>query len=241
MNSIDPRQWPLCAYFLAGYLSKNDSDSENFPPDELPAGFERYERLLDSALKTLGVTKELLKSKAEFNFDSGDAGNLEGGIAILRAVEALRLGRFHNIVLITPKNSLGADLTAEKNSHKVCFEVKAITKQSKGREGFFFEDQLYEKILDQLPRARKQLDSSATELNCSLKIFICVVNWFAQSIYLGQDDYQSVVNKLERDQEQESLTGVDGVWFVTKMGQEFLFLNEKAKVIDDQSLSTTAE
>jgi hypothetical protein len=59
-----------------------------------------------------------------------------------------------------------------------------------------------------------------------------VVNWFAQSIYLGQDDFQYVVNKLEKDQEQESLVGVDGVWFVTKMGQQFLFLSERGKSID---------
>lgn len=236
MNSVDSQKWPLCAYFLSGYVSKNGNDSENFPPDQFPAGFERYEKLLDSALKVLGLTKESLKSKPEFNFDSGDPVNLEGGIAILRTVESLRLAGFHNIALVKPKkNFSGADLTADKNAQKVCFEVKAITKQSKGRDGFFFEEQLYEKILESVGKARKQLEVTALELNCALKMFVCVINWFAQSIYLGQQDYQSVVNKLEKDQEQESLTGVDGVWFITKMGQEFLFLNERAKVLDSSN------
>lgn len=233
MTSIDSLRWPLCAYFLSGYLSKNGGDCENFPADEIPDGFERYERLFESGLKALGSTKESTKLKPEFNFDSGDPANLEGGIAILRTVEMLRITGFSNIALVKPKkNSPVADLTAEKNGRKLCFEVKAITKQSQGREGFFFEEQLYEKILESLPKARKQLDATAKELGCSLKIFVCVVNWFTQSIYLGQDEYQSVVNKLEKDEEQESLTGVDGVWFLTKTGQHFLFLNDKAKVID---------
>ncbi len=46
------------------------------------------------------MTKEaFLKGRSEFNFDSGDAQNLEGGIAILRVVEALRLKGFPNIRL----------------------------------------------------------------------------------------------------------------------------------------------
>jgi hypothetical protein len=88
------------------------------------------------------------------------------------------------------------------------------------------------------PTARKQLEATATDLRCSLTIFVCVVNWFAQSIYLGQDDFQYVVNKLEKDQEQGSLAGVDGVWFVTKMGQQFLFLGERGKSIDSFGLQT---
>jgi hypothetical protein len=59
-----------------------------------------------------------------------------------------------------------------------------------------------------------------------------VLNWFDQSIYLGQKQYQQIVNRLERDGNQESLKGVDGILFITKMGQRFLFLNERAKVID---------
>jgi hypothetical protein len=233
VNHTDLKPWALCNFFLSGYLSINKNDPDNFPPDQFPAGFERYEKLFTSALQVLSLSKESLRSKPEFNFDSGDPVNLEGAIAILRTVEALRLAKFSKITLVMPKkNTPVADLTAEKNRNKVCFEVKAITKQSSGRKGFFFEDQLYEKILENLPKARKQLTASAAELNCSLKIFVCVVNWFAQSIFLGQSDFQSVVNKLERDQEQQSLTGVDGVWFLTKMGQQFLFLNEQGKAID---------
>ena len=69
-------------------------------------------------------------------------------------------------------------------------------------------------------------------MQCEIAIFACVVNWFEQSIYLTQDDYQDVVNRLEQDQEQESLTDVDGVLFVTKLGQQFWFLNENGKRID---------
>ena len=124
-----------------------------------------------SSLQALGVSKEKLKAKPEFNCDSGDAVNLEGGIAILRTVEALRIAKFSEITLVKPKkNSPGADLTAEKNGRKVCFEVKAFTKQSSGRKEYFIEEQLYEKILESLPKARKQLNASAVELACSLKI-----------------------------------------------------------------------
>ncbi len=232
MRASDLSNWPFCSYFLSGYLSKG-KDPTNFPPDQFPALFDRYEKVFESALRGLGLTKEALKSKSEYNFDSGDAANLESGIAVLRVVEALRLEKFHNIALVKPtKNSPGADLTCEKNGQKVCCEVKAITKQSSGRRGLFFEDQLYEKILENISKARAQLEASAAELQCIVKIFVCVVNWFEQSIYLNQNDYQHVVNRLERDQDQESLKGVDGVLFVTKMGQRFLFLNERGKCLD---------
>jgi hypothetical protein len=228
----DLSAFPLCDYFLSAYLSSTD-DPDNFPPDEIPAVFQRYEDIFASALSVLGLTKEALKSRSEFNFDSGDRANLEGGIAILRTVEALRIKNFSNITLVKPpKNLQGADISANKNGEKVCFEVKAITKQSSGRKGLFFADQLYEKILESVSNARNQLQASASELGCTLKILVCVVNWFSQSIYLGQDDYQAIVNRLERDQDQESLKGIDGVWFVTRFGQEFVFLNDRAKSID---------
>jgi hypothetical protein len=229
----DLKPWPLCDYFLSGYLSASGDDPENFPPDQFPAGFERYEKVFDFALQVLGLTKQALKAKPEFNFDSGDAANLEGGIAILRTVVLLREGNFSNITLVKPeKNSPGADLVGEKNSQRVCFEVKTITKQSSGREGFFLAEQLYEKMLETIPKARKQLETTAAELKCTLKIFVCMVNWFEQSIYLGEDSFQYVVNMLEKNGEQESLQGIDGVWFVTKMGQKHLFLNERGKSID---------
>jgi hypothetical protein len=224
--------YPLASYFLSGYLSKR-KDEDNFPPSEFPELFQRYETIFSSALGVLGLTKEALKNKPEFNFDSGDAANLEGGIAILRAVEVLRLGKFLNIALVKPTaNRPNADLTCDKNGQKVCLEVKAITKQSSGRPGRYFADQLYEKVLDSISKARIQLESTAAEAGCTVKIFVCVVNWFAQSIYLGQNDYQYIANRLERDEDQASLSGIDGVWFVTKMGQQFLFLNDIGKCID---------
>lgn len=224
--------YPLCGYFLSGYLSKRE-DPTNFPPEEFPELFGRYEKIFQSALDTLGLNREDLWNRSEFRFDSGDAANLEGGIAILRVIEALRLEKFVNIALVkSNKGSPGADITCAKEGQKICLEVKAITKQSSGRAVLFLEDRLYEKILENLPKARMQLEATASELKCSLKVFACVLNWFDQSIYLGQSQYQQIVNRLERDHDQESLTGVDGVFFVTRMGQRFLFLNERAKVID---------
>jgi hypothetical protein len=224
--------YPLCGYFLSGYLSKRE-DADNFPPDEFPDLFQRYEGIFARALQVLCLTREALKSRSEFNFDSGDAANLESGIGVLRVVEALHMGNFLNIALVAPKkNSPAADITCEKNGHRVCCEVKAITKQSSGRSGLFFADQLYEKILENIPKARTQLDATAAELQCAIRIFVCVVNWFAQSIYLDQVDYQHIVNRLEKDQNQESLNGIDGVLFVTKMGQRFCFLNERARSLD---------
>jgi hypothetical protein len=59
-------------------------------------------------LRTLGLKREELRSRAEFRFDSGDGANLEGGIAILRVVEALRLEKFSNIGLVESKKSMSA-------------------------------------------------------------------------------------------------------------------------------------
>jgi hypothetical protein len=120
----------------------------------------------------------------------------------------------------------------EKDGHRVCCEVKAITKQSTGRKGLFFAEQLYEKILENISKARAQLAGTATELHCTVTIFACVVNWFPQSMYFSQGDYQYIVDRLEKDHDQASLTGIDGVLFVTKLGQQFLFLNERGKCID---------
>jgi hypothetical protein len=229
-----PETYPLSTYFLSEYLRTNPNDSENFPPDQFPDGFMRYEILFHDALVILVLSKEALKARQEFNIDSGDANNLESSIAILRVVIHLRQAGFSNISLITPKrNSKGADLTAERNEQKVCFEVKTITKRSRGRTGFFLADQLFEKILEGLPTARRQPEISAAQLGCTLQVYVCVFNWFDQSIYLGQRDYQAIVDKLEKNEEQESLVGIDGVWFVTKMGQQFGFLNEHGKSLEN--------
>jgi len=219
--------YPLFMYFLSGYLSRSRNDDLNFPPGE-PRIFALYEQLFQSALEALSLTKEDLRRKQGLNFDDRDAKNLEGGIAMLRVVNALALERFRNIVLLKPpKNAPGADIVCERNGQRVCLEVKAITKQSRGHRGCFLEDQLYKKIVDTLPHARKQLQATAKELHIPVKIFACVVNWFAQSICLTQGNYQRIVNKLERHQDCESLKGVEGVFFVTKMGQQHLFLNER--------------
>jgi hypothetical protein len=229
MNPPNLSAYPLCSYFLSGYLSKK-VDPTNFPIDQFPALFERYEELFKSSLEVLGLSKETLKKKSEFNFDSGHAANLEGGIAMLRVVLALQLEGFLNIALVTPtKNAPGADVTCERNGRKICVEVKAITKQSKGRTELLTEEQLYPKILDSLSKARKQLEESAARLHCSVRIFACVVNWLDQSMYLDGHDYQQIVDQLEHD---EFLKGIDGVLFVTKLGQRFLYLNEEGKSTD---------
>ena len=233
MNIPDPAKYPLCDYFLSGYLKANPNDAGNFPRGEFPDGFVRYEALFHDALFHLKMTKEALRSKQEFNFDSGNANNLESAIGVLRAATHLGQAKFTDITIIKLKRtSRGADLTAHKNSRKVCFEVKTITKQSKGRAGHFFADQLYEKIREGIAKAREQLIASSLELNCELTIYPCVVNWFAQTTYLNQADYQSIVNKLEAHGEEKSLAGVDGVWFILKNGDLKAFLNERAKVLD---------
>ena len=231
--TIDVEKYPLTAYFLSEYLKANPGDVENFPRDQFPDGFTRYDMVFRDALVSLRTTKEDLKKRHEFNFASGDANNLESGIGILRTAIHLSKEGFVNISLVTPpKNSKGADLIGERNDQRVCFEVKTITKQSTGKSDCFLADQVYEKILEGLPTARKQLESSATVLECSLRVYVCVLNWFDQSIYLDNDDFQSIVNKLEKDNGQESLIGVDALMFVTKMGMTFGFVNERAKVLD---------
>jgi hypothetical protein len=153
------------------------------------------------------MTKEDLRARQEFNFDSRDANNLESATGVLRAAIHLGQAKFSEITLIKSKQKSEADLTAKKNDRKVCFEVKTITRQQKGH---FFGDQLYEKIKESIAKARKQLTASATNLNCDVTIYACVVNWFSQTIYLNQSDYQSIVNRLEEHGEEKSPEGVDG-------------------------------
>jgi hypothetical protein len=224
----------LCRFFLSGYLSKRD-DPINFPPDEIPVLFSRYEAIFESALIALDLPKEGLKKREEFNFDSGDPANLESAIGVLRTVETLRQLKFHGIALIKPP---GADVLCEKDGQRVCCEVKTIIKQSKGRSGLYLANQLYEKILETIPRARMQLQQSAAKLQCSVTIFSCVFNWLGHSVLLDKDEYQYIVNRLEKDKLHgednflESLKGIDGVLFVSKLGNRYLFLNERGKSID---------
>jgi hypothetical protein len=219
---------------LSGYLSVQE-DPTNFPANEFPGLLNRYEAIFKSALDALGLSKEALRRKEEFNFDSGDAANLESAIGVLRTVETLRQMKFLRIALLKPP---GGDIVCEKDGQRVCCEVKTITKQSAARSGFFFADQLYEKILESISKARTQLEQSAAKCQCTVTIFACVSNWFDQSIYLGEDSYQYVVNRLEKDQLEgegnflESLKGIDGVLIVTKFGNRHLFLNERGKSID---------
>lgn len=223
------------AYFLSGYLAANPNDNLNFPPDQFPAGFERYEVLFHDALFHLKMTKQELRAKQEFNFDSGDANNLESAVGVLRVAIHLGQAGFSEIVLIRSNHKLpGADLTAKKNGHLVCFEVKTITKSSTGKKDHFFADQLYEKIKENIARARKQLTASSAALKCDLTIYTCVVNWLAQTVYLNHGDFQEIVNKLEEHGDEKSLQGVDGVWFVLKNGSLHAFLNDKAKVLDSK-------
>lgn len=228
----DPTSHPFYNYFLSGYLSKRD-DPANSAPAEFPTISDNYEKVFRSALQALALPKESLKKRSEFDFDSCDTTKLESGIAVLRAVNALHLRGFHGIALIKPdKLAASADLFCEKNGHKVCAEVKAVTKQSAGRPGLFIVDQLFPKISESISKARRQLETSAVKLECTVRLFICVINWFAQSIHMDEADYQQVVNRLERDGDQELLKGIDGVFFITKMGEDYMFLNERGKVID---------
>jgi hypothetical protein len=214
--------YPLSRYFLSGYLSRKE-DPVNFPPGDLAEVFQRYENLFGDSLKALGLSKESLRARSEFNFGSGDAANLEGGIAILRVVCALEREGFVKIALVRPGRGGGADITCEMEGHKFCCEVKAITKQSRPGMGVYLADQLYSKMLESVSKAGLQLGASARELGCSVRIFVCVVNWFLHSIHLGQNDYKHIVRRLEREGDQQSLVGIDGVFIVTRMGDTFLF------------------
>jgi hypothetical protein len=183
--SPDPAKYPLCGYFLSSYLKKNPNDAEIFPPGQFPDGFFRYEALFHDSLFHLKMTKENLRARQEFNFDSGDANNLESAIGVLRTAIHLGRAKFSEITLMKSKQKWPeANLTAKKNDRKVCFEVKTITKSSKGKKGHFFEDQLYEKIKESIAQARKQLTASAANLNCDFTIFVrCKL---VQSDYLSE-------------------------------------------------------
>ena|ERR1035437_3485456 len=155
------RAWPaslrLSPRILSGYLSARE-DPTNFPLDQEPALFDRYENIFKSALDALKISKETLRHMGEFNFDSGNAANLESAVGVRRTVGALRQMNFQRITIPKPP---GADILCEKDGRQVCCEVKTITKQRSPREGFFFADQVYEKIFENIDKARDQLDKCA--------------------------------------------------------------------------------
>ena len=68
-------------------------------------------------------------------------------------------------------------------------------------------------------------------------MFVCVSSWFDQAIYLSEQDYQYIVNRLEKtklegeDNYLESLKGIDAVLFATKLGQVFWFVNDELKAV----------
>lgn len=156
-----------------------------------------------------------LRAKPEFNFDSGDIGTLEAGIATLRVANALHLrGRTKMTLIKPPKNEGAADLVREKGGKRICFAVKALTEQSTGGEHKFLEDQLYDKIFDLTGKAKKQLAASAAQLN------------------LVESDYQRLVNRLKEQQEHTLLSGINGVLFVTSAGVQFPFIDDQAKVVN---------
>jgi len=227
----NPDLHPLCQYFLKKYLANRD-DPTNFPPDEGPELFDRYEGIFRSALSTLQIAPEELKSKPDFNFAHADQGNFEAAIAVLRAIEALRLQGFVNIALLKPP---GADILCERNGLKVCCEVKAITKASTPRKGLFFADQVHAKIMENIAQARKQLAETAKKLQGALTMYVSVSSWFDQAIYLGEQDYQHIVDRLEKDRLEEkgefleSLNGVDVVFFTTKFGQIYWFPRDEVR------------
>lgn len=231
MTAANLDSFPLCGYFLSEYLA-NRNDPSNFPPDQCPGIFARYQEIFSTALDTLRLTKEALKSRSEFELSHATPENLESAIAVLRTVEALRMQQFSGIALL---KAPGADLRCERDGRTICCEVKSITKQSSPRDGFFFADQLYEKIQENIAHARKQLQSTAAKLGGAVTMFVCVSNWFDQAIYLSEQDYQYVVNRLEKDKLEgednylESLKGIDAVFFVTKFGQIFWFVSDPLK------------
>jgi hypothetical protein len=219
---------PLADFFLRGYLSTGD-DPKNFPSDGFPDVLGRYERTFSVALDILGVAREVLRGRAEFKFDSGDAANLESGIAILRVVEFFHLARFRDISLVRPsKYTPSADLICTQNGARICCEVKAVTKQSKGRPGYL-ENQLYDKVSECVPKARKQLKATAAEFRCDVKVLVCVVNWLTHSLCLYQNDYLRIFRRLKCEQQ---LDGIDGVLFVTKMGVPYWFPDDPKKCLD---------
>lgn len=228
--TADLESFPLCRYFFSEYLA-NREDPINFPPDQWPGVLQRYEEVFRLALNTLKLEQEALKRKSEFEFRHATPANLESAIAVLRAVSALQMQQFSAITLLDPP---GADLRCERDGRTVCCEVKSITKHSTPREGFFFADQLYEKILESISHAREQLQLTAARLKC-VTMFVCVSNWFDQAIYLSQQDYQYVVNRLEKDKLEgednylESLRGIDAVFFVTKLGQVTWFVSDQVR------------
>jgi hypothetical protein len=64
---IDASRFPLCQYFLSGYLS-GEEDPVNFPENDGDDLFARYEKIFESRLSNFRMPKEQLKKRTEFSF-----------------------------------------------------------------------------------------------------------------------------------------------------------------------------
>lgn len=130
----DPQKHPLSVFFLSGHLNKV-ADECNFPSGPGEAVFDRYEVVFGQALEVLQLTKESLRAKLEFNFDSGDSSKLEAGIATLRVVNALRLMGNTKITLIKlPKNAGGADICQRESQEEDLLRGEGSYKAEHGWE-----------------------------------------------------------------------------------------------------------
>jgi hypothetical protein len=231
----EPGTHPLCSFFLAGYFAKHENLAD--PADKI---FAQYELVLGEALSVLNVTKEALRAKPEFNFDSCDAKGVESGVAVLRVVNALQKKNFQNTTLLKSKATTGADIISEKNGLRVCFEVKTITKQSSGRPGYYLEGQLAEKIREHASKARTQLKATAAELKCDLTIYTVVVNWLEHTMVLPDDaELCRIINELHHDPSLGEIDGmpigfgdIDGVLIVDAAGLQHWCLETRARAID---------
>jgi hypothetical protein len=111
----------------------------------------------------------------------------------------LQQKEYQRIALLDAEETTGADIGCYKDGQKICCEVKAITKQSEGRKGFYLEDQVYEKVRENAVKARTQLKATAVKLNCQRTIFAVVMNWSPHDKILGDNDFRNIVDKLDRD------------------------------------------
>jgi hypothetical protein len=138
VNIPDAAKYPLCAHFLSGYLKANPNDADNFPPDQFPEGFQRYEILFHDALFHLKITKDAFRAIEQFNFDSGDANNLESAIGVLRAAIHLGQAKYSEIALIKSKRqSLGADLTARRTTTRCVSKLRPLRSKAKAERVTF--------------------------------------------------------------------------------------------------------
>lgn len=247
---------PLCSFFLRACVEAMsdeaiEDDLAEEPDFSLLCHFDKLnqmsglESMFARTMKTFGLSKEELKAKSDFNFDSYDMEGFEGVRGVFRVANALYDEGFKEFRFLGGTGL--ADLGAAKNGQQWFIEVKTLVLQTKpqiiefgGKTETLIVDKFqpgsrniaqYVEIVTKLiagnhiQKARSQLLNTADQLGPARKMAALVVNLFAASFFLDCENLKEVAERLRGKRanwEVDYLSDIDSLAFLTEHLHLFL-------------------